>query len=236
MTQNQPTHPASNAGPQQPAAPPTGAPSYIPPQRAARAGRLKKPEGWSSIISTVAVLLIAPLIALFLTAFVFQSYQVDGPSMETTLYNNDRLLVWKIPKTWSRITGNSYIPNRGDVVIFVEHSAASLGEGSDKQLIKRVLALPGERIVVKDGVVKVYNDEHPDGFQPDRALPYGELVATSARPDDEVDQVVPKGTVYVMGDNRLNSMDSRAFGPVESKDIVGKLVMRVWPISDVKAF
>lgn len=156
--------------------------------------------------------------------------------METTLYNNDRLLVWKIPKTWSKITGNSFIPNRGDVIIFVEHSAASFGESSDKQLIKRVIALPGERVVVKNEVVTVYNEQHPDGFQPDKTLPYGELVATGARGDEEVDQVVPKNTVFVMGDNRLNSLDSRAFGPVESKDIVGKLIMRVWPISELKAF
>src|SRR5688500_14706280 len=100
MTQDQPT-PGTSQMPQ----PSTSAPpSYVPPRRAAKNGDQKKREGWSSVLSTVAVLLIAPLVALFLTAFVFQSYQVDGPSMETTLSNNDRLLVWKVPKTWARVT------------------------------------------------------------------------------------------------------------------------------------
>src|SRR5688572_26059349 len=76
----------------------------------------RRRESLRSMASTIAILLIAPVVAVVLTAFVFQSYQVDGPSMTTTLYNNDRLIVWKLPKTWARITGNDYIPRRGDVV------------------------------------------------------------------------------------------------------------------------
>jgi signal peptidase I len=228
MIQDQPH--GTGQAPQQSAVTP---PSYIPPQRAAKHTSPKKKEGWSSVLSTVAVLLIAPLVALFLTAFVFQSYQVDGPSMETTLYNNDRLLVWKVPKTWARITGSNYIPNRGDVVIFVERSVSSYGQNPDKQLIKRVIALPGERVVVKDDKVTVYNAQNPKGFQPDKTLPYGEVIKETS---GDVDTVVPKNQVYVMGDNRSNSLDSRAFGPVSATDIVGKLVVRVWPIGDMKAF
>ncbi|HEU4914858.1 MAG TPA: signal peptidase I [Candidatus Saccharimonadales bacterium] len=190
-------------------------------------------EGWSSIVSTIAVLLIAPLVAVLLTAFVFQSYQVDGPSMQTTLYNNDRLIVWKVPKTWSKITGNPYVPNRGDVVIFVEEELSSFGQEANKQLIKRVVALPGERIVIKDNKVTVYNNEHPGGFEPDKDLPYGKVIGETS---GEVDLVVPKNKVYVMGDNRPNSLDSRAFGPIATGDIVGKLILRVWPAGDMKAF
>src|SRR5512140_403318 len=84
---------------------------YISPARTAKNHKAKR-EGWGSVASTIAVLLIAPLVALLLTAFVFQSYQVDGPSMQTTLYNSDRLIVWKVPKTWSKITGHPYVPNR----------------------------------------------------------------------------------------------------------------------------
>lgn len=206
--------------------------SYVPPRRALRNGGRRR-ESWGSIASTVAVLLIAPLVALFLTAFVFQSYQVDGPSMETTLYNNDRLLVWKVPKTWSRITGNDYTPNRGDVIIFTEPTINSFGEEPGKQLIKRVIALPGERVVVKDNTVTVYNKEHPEGFQPDKTLPYGTVIKETS---GSIDTVVDKGHVYVLGDNRANSLDSRAFGEVASKDIIGKLVMRVWPANQMKAF
>jgi signal peptidase I len=206
--------------------------SYVPPHRAAKHS-LRKKEGWNSILSTVAVLLIAPLVALFLTAFVFQSYQVDGPSMNTTLNNNDRLLVWKVPKTWSRITGHQYVPNRGDVVIFHEAAMATYGQDAGKQLIKRVIALPGERVVVKDNKVTVYNNDHPTGFQPDKTLPYGNVIGDT---NGSVDTIVGKNQVFVMGDNRPNSLDSRAFGPVPTKDIVGKLVLRVWPAGDMKAF
>lgn len=190
-------------------------------------------EGFGSIVSTVAVLLIAPLVAVVLTAFVFQSYQVDGPSMQTTLYNNDRLIVWKVPKTWSKITGHQYVPNRGDVIIFVEDQISSFGEEPSKQLIKRVIALPGERIVVKDNEATVFNKEHPDGFQPDQTLPYGNVIEQTS---GDIDMVVPKDKVFVMGDNRPNSLDSRAFGPVATKDIVGKLVVRVWPLGEMKSF
>ena len=195
--------------------------------------KTSKHEGLGSLASTIAVLLIAPLVALFLTSFVFQSYQVDGPSMQTTLFNNDRLLVWKLPKTWSRITGHQYVPNRGDVVIFVERGLADLNQPGGKQLIKRVIGLPGERVVVKDNQVTVYNKAHPDGFMPDKTLPYGKVIKETA---NNVDTVVPEGQIFVMGDNRPDSLDSRSFGPVDLHDVVGKLLMRVWPVNQAKTF
>jgi len=190
-------------------------------------------EGFGSIASTIAVLLIAPLVALILTSFIFQSYQVDGPSMQTTLFNNDRLLVWKMPKTWSKITGHQYVPNRGDVVIFVERGLSDLSQPNGKQLIKRVIALPGERVVVKDNQVMVYNKQHPNGFSPDKTLPYGKVIKDTT---NNVDITVPEGRIFVMGDNRPDSLDSRSFGPVDLNDVVGKLVMRVWPINQAKTF
>lgn len=191
-------------------------------------------EGIRSILSTIAVILIAPLLALVLTFFVFQSYQVDGPSMESTLHNNDRLIVWKMPKTWARISGHDYIPKRGDIVIFSDPEIAELGQDPGKQLIKRVIALPGERITVKNGVVTVYNDEHPQGFEPDKNLPYGSVIQ-DATPGDE-DLTVPEGSIFVLGDNRQNSLDSPDFGPVKAKNIVGKLVLRVLPANQMKRF
>jgi signal peptidase I len=185
-------------------------------------------------LSTLAVLLIAPAVAFLLTALVFQSYQVDGPSMETTLNNNDRLIVWKMPRTWSRITHHNFIPQRADVIVFVAHGIndVNLG-GADKQLIKRVIGLPGERVVVKNGILTIYNKEHPKGFQPDATLPYGRVIGET---QGDIDQVVPDDSVFVCGDNRDNSLDSRVFGPVASKDIVGKLVMRVLPLGDAQRF
>src|SRR5262245_19596558 len=103
---------------------PTAAPTPTPPpvstpprtQPTKRPKSSNRREGIRSALSTIAVLLIAPLIALFLTAFIFQSCQVDGPSMRTTLEDRDRLIVLKLPRTWAKITGHDYIPGRGDVV------------------------------------------------------------------------------------------------------------------------
>ena len=193
-----------------------------------------KGESWRSIASTLAILIAAPLLALTLTAFVFQSYEVDGPSMETSLQNSDRLIVLKVPRTVSRITGNNYIPNRGDIIVFVKHNLQEYGDAQqDKQLIKRVIGLPGERVVVKDGALTVYNNQKPEGFSPDQTLPYGSAIKTT--PGD-IDILVGAGQVFVSGDNRANSLDSRYFGPIESHDIVGKLIFRVFPLSKAEVF
>ena len=191
-----------------------------------------KHEGIKSILSTVAILIIAPLIALSLTAFVFQSYEVDGPSMETTLQNRDRLIVYKLPKTIASITGHAYVPHRGDIIIFSRQDGFEFGTTQKRQLIKRVIAYSGERVVVKNGKLTVYNTEHPDGFRPDDN-PYGKVIVTT--PGD-IDITVPEGQIYVCGDNRPNSLDSRSFGPISTNDIVGKLVLRVYPFNKGQSY
>jgi signal peptidase I len=189
-------------------------------------------EGLKSVASTLGILLLAPLLALFLTAFIFQSYQVDGPSMQTTLHDKDRLIVLKVPRTWARLTHHDYIPNRGDVIIF-NHPDINGLSSNEKQLIKRVIGLPGERVVVKDGQVTVYNQGNPKGFSPDNTLPYGSVIKYTS---GDVDLVVPAGEVFVCGDNRSNSLDSRYFGTVPASDIVGKLGLRVYPFNQSQVF
>jgi len=193
----------------------------------------RRGEGWHSVVSTILVLVIAPVIAIFLTMFVFQSYQVDGPSMETTLHNNDRLIVWKLSRSWAKITHHTYIPNRGDVVVFTDSRLGQFGQDPDKQLIKRVIGLPGDKVVVSEGVVTIYNSAHPNGFQPDKTLPYGNVIPVTGV---DGEWTIGNGQVFVMGDNRGNSLDSRLFGPVDAKNIIGKLAVRVLPINTVKRF
>jgi signal peptidase I len=195
----------------------------------------KKHQGVRDFLSIVAVLASALLLAFALISFVFQSYQVDGQSMETTLQNNDHLLVWKVPRTIARITHHAYIPNRGDVVIFNEPGLTDFGGSGDKQLIKRVIGLPGDRVVVRNGVITIYNNEHPDGFQPDKTLPYNKdniIPITTGN----IDITLGKTQLYLCGDNRSNSLDSRVFGPVDANNIVGKLAIRVLPLGNVKKF
>jgi signal peptidase I len=195
----------------------------------------KKPNNTLSFLSTFSVIIGAALIAVFMMMFIFRSYQVDGPSMQPTLHNGDRLIIWKVPRTWARITGNTYIPNRGDIIVFGERGLTT-PDGNTKELIKRVIGLPGDRVVVEDGTVTVYNKEHSDGFQPDTTLPYGQGASLRTNSEEKIDQVVGKDQVYVMGDNRDNSMDSRIFGPVNAPDIIGKLVMRIYPLGDAERF
>lgn len=210
-----------------------------PPVRSslAPAGGSSEPagSGLRDLLSVVAVLACALLLAFGLISFVFQSYEVDGPSMETSLQDNDHLIVWKVPRTIARMTGHAYIPNRGDVVIFNEPGAGINGAptGQNKQLIKRVLGLPGDRVVVKDGEVTIYNEEYPDGYRPDEALPYGKVITNTS---GSVDVTLAEDQVFVSGDNRANSLDSRSFGPVDADNIVGKLALRVLPLNKFTIF
>jgi len=187
-------------------------------------------------MSIVAVLVSALTLAFGLISFVFQSYEVDGPSMQITLENKDHLIVWKIPRTVARITGNAYIPNRGDVVVFNDPSTGSYASSQDKQLIKRIVGLPNERVVIKNGKITVYNKEHPypqHGFSPDESLPYGKDIPTTP---GNIDVTLKEDQLFVVGDNRSNSLDSRVFGPIEANDVVGKLLLRILPINTFKTF
>lgn len=198
-------------------------------------GSGKKSSTFRNVISTVAILVAAPLIALMLTAFVFQSYEVDGPSMETTLQNRDRLIVWKVPRTIARLTDNPYVPHRDDVIVFIKRGLfESGGSGQEKQLIKRVIGLPGDRLVVNEGHITIYNTQHPEGYNPDLNHDFTQSIAPLTT--GNLDLTIQPGQVFVCGDNRTNSLDSRSFGPISVDDIVGKLVIRIFPLSSFKNY
>jgi signal peptidase I len=183
-------------------------------------------DGWKSIASTIGLIILAPAIALFISAFIIQSYQVDGQSMETSYHNGDRLLVNKFPRTISRLTHHAYVPKRGDVIIF-NQEGLDIGFSTDKQLIKRVIGLPGERVVVRDNQITVYNQERPQGFDPDVSGLYHLSTTVTV---GSVDLTLGKDEIFVSGDNRANSEDSRYFGPVNVRNIVGIMSVRVLPL------
>jgi len=196
-------------------------------------GKTGKRSVTKEILSTVGILVAAVLLAIGLITYVFQSYQVDGPSMQQTLHNNDRLIVWKLPRTWARITGHQYVPKRGDIIIFTEDLSA-YGQGSHKQLIKRVIGLPGDRVVVAHNTITIYNKQHPKGFQPDKTLPYGKDITEPAIQNEDV--TLGPHQLFMCGDNRTNSLDSRFFGPINTSQVIGKLALRILPINDAQAF
>jgi signal peptidase I len=189
-------------------------------------------KGHKELYSTLAVIVLAPVIALLLTFFVFQSYEVDGPSMEPTLQDKDRLIVNKTGKTFSSITGGDYIPDRYEIIVFT-HGGTSSSSMEKKQLIKRVIGLPGDRVVIQNGVVTVYNAERPGGFLVDNDNPARDGLDYT---DGNIDQSVKEGEVFVLGDNRANSLDSRSFSVVKSKNIVGSLSVRIFPLNHIDRF
>lgn len=193
-----------------------------------------KHEEAKAITGSILIFVCAPLIAWLFTLFVFQTYEVDGPSMETTLQNQDRLIVWKLPRTWASISNSSYVPQRGDVIVFTKRGNSDVAEYGSRQLIKRVIGVPGDRVVVHDGRITIYNAEYPEGFNPDVGHAWSADVSEFT--SGNVDLFVNEAEVFVAGDNRPNSLDSRAFGTVPSDDIVGNLTFRIYPVSKLQSF
>jgi signal peptidase I len=188
----------------------------------------KRKEG--GLVSFVATLAVAFVLVQVINMFFFQSYKVFGSSMFPTLHDGDRLIISKVGKTGARILGKDYEPKRGDIIVFIDP------QRDDLQLIKRVIGLPGERVVVKDGSLTVYNQANPNGFNPDTTGEYtADLPATSG----ENDVTVPEKNLFVSGDNRegSNSLDSRnELGTVPEELVVGTLKVRLFPFDSAKFF
>jgi len=153
--------------------------------------------------------------------------------MERTLQNRDRLIIYKLPKTWSSLFNKTYMPKRYDIIVFSKEASSRFSQGTEKQLIKRVIGLPGDRVVVTKGRVTIYNQDHPNGYDPDKDQAYNK---SFDRTDNEIDVTVDEGHVFVLGDNRANSLDSRIIGPVETEHIVGRLVLRIYPPNKFESF
>lgn len=181
------------------------------------------------IIVFVACVLIGTLV---INTYIFRSFNVLGPSMETTMYTGDRLIVNRLPVTWAQLQNKDYIPERGQIIVF-KNPHYNPGTG-DEFIVKRTIAFPGERVVVKDGILTVYNDEHPDGFQPDN-----DWEGPGSPTSGEIDTVVADGTLFVAGDHRQGdfSYDSRSgMGTIPFYDIVGPVGTRIYPFNAIRFF
>jgi signal peptidase I len=210
--------------PQDPSEPVAGPPLPTTPDKP------KKNKKTSFLIELPILVLIALVVAVLIKTFLVQAFWIPSGSMIHTLEINDRVLVNKL----SYLFGD---PERGDVVVFdppfgveeeaepllkaiVRNIAESLGLQTPavEDLIKRVIAVGGEEIEITDNQVLI------DGVPVDE--PY--LDESVFMPDFGPVQV-PQGAVFVMGDNRPRSQDSRRFGSIETDSIVGRAFVRVWP-------
>lgn len=192
---------------------------------------------WSQTLGSLLIVISIPVMAVLLSSFVFQTYKVDGVSMQNTLQNNDRLIVWKGSRTWDRLLGDQYLPNRGDIVVVNQPDLSACGQ-TGRQIIKRIIGLPGDHVIYHQGAYTIYNAAHPQGFDPDTSLPYGRThtgLFNDANSED-LNVTLNNHQLFVSGDHRADSCDSRAFGPIDSNQILGKLVARITPLNKFERF
>lgn len=197
-------------------------PFELPGESDVDGGRSRAVDSFRAVRDWVVVLVVALLVALGIRTFVLQQFYISGPSMETTLFQPNRVLVNKLSYRFGDI-------DRGDVVVFDRVTS----NGRDVQhddLIKRVIALPGESVSIKACVVYVDGKQLDEPYLADRDAQQTDLVARCRQPEMAAVEV-PDGQVFVLGDNRPQSMDSRVFGPVDKKSIVGRAFVVIWPIS-----
>ncbi len=182
----------------------------------------------------ISIFVVLVLIGtLLINTFIFRSFSVVGPSMETTLYTNDRLVVDRLPVTWAHLQNKSYIPERGQVIVFKNPLFSATM--NDEYIVKRVIAFSGERVLLKDGKYTVFNIENPEGFNPDDDNHGEPGVPTSGA----IDEIVPEGELFVSGDHRQGnySLDSRnGLGTIPLYDVIGPVSLRLYPFDKIRTF
>lgn len=173
----------------------------------------KKSKVKNVIKEIVIFAAIAFGIVLPFRIYIAEPYLVDGRSMDPTFETGDYLIV-------DKISYRSAQPKRNSVLVFKYPS------NTKKSFIKRVIGLPGETILVKNNTVKITNAENPEGFMLDQSY------ITHA--SSNTFEITLAGDEYfVMGDNRLESFDSRSWGPLKKEYILGKPILRLLPISKI---
>lgn len=186
----------------------------------------KKP-GWRVALEWVVLIAVALGIAFLIKSFLFQAFYIPSESMKPTLNVGDRVLV-------NKLSYDLHDVNRGDIAVFEAPPLARSGNIED--LVKRVIGLPGETVSADaDGTIVVDGRRLSEPYLPKGTesrfsdVPPG----CGAPADGQLGCVVPEGHVFMMGDNREASKDSRVFGPVAEETIVGRVFVRIWPISDL---
>lgn len=169
-----------------------------------------------SIWETIEVWIIALVAVFVIRNFLIQPFLVSGASMEPNFSSGDYLLI-------DELSYNLRRPERGEVIVF------HYPKNERTFYIKRIIGLPGERLVFKNGKVVVYNKEYPQGFElEENYLP--ESLRTNGK-----EVVLGANQYFVLGDNRNYSFDSRSWGTLSQGEIVGLVRLRLWPFNKVLA-
>ncbi len=181
----------------------------------------KKKTMGREILEWVEAIAIAVAVAFVVREFIMTVVMVDGDSMKNTLHNQERLLVWEL----------GYKPSNNDIIIF-EPPVTPMGEAHKKTYyVKRVIATEGQKVKIDFDTNSVYVDgEKLDEYY----IKSDETDVMEQKGWNNVEEYqVPEGQVFVMGDNRNNSFDSRSMGCVSKKSILGKVLVRFWPLNKI---
>ena len=181
-------------------------------------GKKKKTLG-RELLEWAEAIILAIVVAMVIRGFIFTVVRVDGQSMDHTLANNDRLIVWRL----------GYAPKQGDIVIFAPDIPENDGRNSFNRIywVKRVIATGGQHVEInyEENAVYVDGKRLVEDYLPE---PMRRPATSSGNVIESID--VEEGHVFLMGDNRNNSRDSRSIGQVDEDNIVGKAVLRFWPL------
>jgi signal peptidase I len=188
-----------------------GAPApQPPPARPPATHRGRRRSRW--LVEWAVVLLVAIGVAVGIRTFVVQTFYIPSASMEPTLMIGDRILV-------DKVSYHLHAVHRGDIVVFATPPGEDAGPAV-KDLVKRVIGLPGETVSSANGHVVINGKPLIEPWLVKGTLTVG---ITS--------QKIPAGELFVMGDNRSDSQDSRFFGPIHQSLVVGRVVMKIWPVT-----
>jgi len=188
-------------------------------------GRKDHQHGLKVIREWVVVVGVALGIALLVRGFLLQQFYISGPSMESTMFQDNRVLVNKLSYRLHDI-------RRGDVVVFDRITTDGEVIQHD-DLIKRVIALPGETIEIHECVVSIDGKELPEPYLNDYDVQQVNLEDRCRVPELEPIKV-SEDHIFVMGDNRPQSFDSRMFGEIATELVVGRAFGLIWPLSDAR--
>ncbi len=175
----------------------------------------------------VELVKIVAICASFLVAvrwLLFQPFIVKGSSMEPNFYDDEYLIIYELAYHFPKVFKVFAEDDRGRVLIL--HPPTDPKEF----YIKRLIGLPGERVRIHEGRVTIYNDTHPDGLTLDESyLPHG----LQTFPGNSEDVTLNMDEIYVLGDNRGASFDSRRIGPIPIKNVIGEPIFRGWPLKRI---
>ena len=170
------------------------------------------------ILEMVKVAVLAGITIALIRYYLFKHFYVKGASMEPNFHEKEYLIIDELSYRFRE-------PVRGEVVVF------RYPEDPKEYFLKRVIGLPGETVLVTGGKVSIYNKEHPEGFELSE-----EYLPKDLATDGDHTYKIGDNQLFVLGDNRPNSFDSRRFGPIDKSLVVGRTWLRGWPLNRLAVF